>query len=849
MNNSPTIPIPSKAEILQTLDIMFQPDDTIELRAIQKNPKKISSGYFDGKHRDKLADAAIRYSKAGAAVYVVMNQINPELLGRYPNRMQDFAKMTTTDSNILKRHWLLLDLDPNRVPNTSSTQEQLDAAYAKSEEVKRYLHEQGWPAPLIGISGNGFHLYYPIDLPNNNESRDLIKNALAGLAAIFDDDQVEIDQSVFNAARITKLFGTVANKGEHTQLTPWRLSALIEKPRRDGIVSIEQLRALAPAQPSTALDIIPNIIPYSNFDLLEFLKRLGIKYTHDLHGGANRYKLAHCPFNPAHGWGEAAIFKFPDGKPGFKCQHNSCADKHWQDVRTLVDGPRESRVYTPAYQQNDEWPDPQPLPEGLPHVAPFDYEMLPDSLQSWTKDVCERMQCPPDFMAVGIMVGLGSVIGRKIAIRPQAHDDWTETPNLWALAVGRPGVLKSPAIEKALSPLKRLAAKADEWYQQELANYEQLAKLEKIKNEEGEKEARKALRKALDTDISHLLNTEKLEPPVLKRYIANDTTAAALGELHRQNLNGLLVFRDEMVSLLKSLDRDDSAEARGFYLTGWNGNSSYTFDRIGRGMNLHIPAVCLSLLGSTQPGRIEDYVRAAVYGGAGDDGLFQRFGLLVWPDIERAWTNVDRLPDVNAKQEAHRVFEYLDALNPVNIGAQQDTDHNGVPDGRFYLRFEAAAQVLFLNWRNKLEAELRSDKLHPALESHLAKYRKLVPSLALILHLADAGTGPISRKAMIKALKWAIYLKSHAKRVYASVANIKISAAKAILQKLRKGALVSPFTAREVYRNGWAYLTDPEMVQNALDILIEFNFIERRQVTTAGRPTCVYILNPKVLPT
>ena len=128
------------------------------------------------------------------------------------------------------------------------------------------------------------------------------------------------------------------------------------------------------------------------------------------------------------------------------------------------------------------------------------------------------------------------------------------------------------------------------------------------------------------------METEE-EPPTLRRYISNDPTPAALGQLLIENPNGLLVYRDEIVSLLQSFEREDNAEGRGFYLTGWNGTNSYTFDRIVRGMNLHIPAVCVSMLGSTQPGKISRYLSAAVRGGSFDDGFIQRFGLMVWPDV------------------------------------------------------------------------------------------------------------------------------------------------------------------------------------------------------------------------
>jgi len=502
----------------------------------------------------------------------------------------------------------------------------------------------------------------------------------------------------------------------------------------------------------------------------------------------------------------------------------------------------------PAHVEIDSpsWPAPQPLPNGLLPVAAFDYALLPDTLTPWTRDICERVQCAPDFVAAAIMAGLGSIVGRKLGIRPQARTDWTVTSNQWAILVGRPGVLKSPAIEAALAPIKRLAAMATEAYQAEMEQHRIAQRVAKLAAEEGEKSARKLLAKLPGADVSHLLGTEEPEAPALRRYVAVDSNAASLGELHRQNHNGLLVHRDELVSLLRSLDREDQAEARGFYLTGWNGDSSYTFDRIGRGLNLHIPAVCLSLLGSTQPGRIAEYIRHAVRGGAGDDGLIQRFGLLVWPDTGGEWRNVDRWPDGTAKKEAHRVFEYLDKIDPAAIGAGQDTDHEGEPEGIPYLRLDDAALGLFLEWRTDLEARLRAGDLHPALESHLAKYRKLVPSLALIMHLANNGTGPVTERATLQSLAWAEYLETHARRAYGSVTAPEVGAAKAIISRIRKGDLKREFSSREVWRPGWAMLSERDQVADALRLLVDFDWLAMTTKTdTGGRPATTYTANPR----
>ena len=397
-------------------------------------------------------------------------------------------------------------------------------------------------------------------------------------------------------------------------------------------------------------------------------------------------------------------------------------------------------------------------------------------------------------------------------------------------------------MEAALAPVKRLQAIAAEHYAEALTTYQQATKLAKLRSEAGEKVARKKLATNPHADVAADLAIEEPAEPQMPRYLANDTTAAALGELLRQNPHGLLIFRDEIVSLLKSLDREDQAEARGFYLTAWNGDSAYTFDRIGRGLFLHIPAVCLSVLGSTQPGRIAEYVREAIRGGKGDDGLMQRFGLLVWPDTSGPWREVDRWPDSAARHTAYQVFDDIVRLTADDLEAQCDED-DAVP----YLRFDAPALELFRTWREGLETLLRSEKLHPALEAHFAKYRKLIPGLALLCHIADRQTGAVGEQAILRALSWAEYLDTHARRAYASVMHADLKAAHAILDKLRRGELSHTFAPRDIYRQGWAHLSDRTQVTEALNLLVEHDQLAEFTLTTPGRSKHGYQVNPKVL--
>jgi putative DNA primase/helicase len=290
-------------------------------------------------------------------------------------------------------------------------------------------------------------------------------------------------------------------------------------------------------------------------------------------------------------------------------------------------------------------------------------------------------------------------------------------------------------------------------------------------------------------------------------------------------------------------------------MTGWSGDSDYTFDRIGRGLHLRIDGVCLSMLGSAQPGAIAQYLARAIRGGHGDDGLIQRFGLMVWPDVSVDWIHTDREPDRDAKKTAYDVFDRLDKLGWHAVDAKRDRGPDGDEEGLPFLRFGADksnlfdgmdAYELFVDWRTRLERTVRSGELHDALASHLSKYRKLVPSLALICHLADGLTGPVGAVSVRRAIGWAAYLETHARRAYGSVTAASADTAKAILAKLRSGHLKAPFSSREVWRPGWSRLTDREQVDGGLRMLAEYDWLAEQRIVTGGRPATVYTPHPKI---
>jgi hypothetical protein len=202
-----------------------------ELRAFKG--KRTASGYFDD--HDALAREAERLDKERYQVYVTLNEVNPDLLARAANRVKEYPKSTTSDNDIVWRRWLPLDFDPVRPSDVSSTEEEKKAAELRAREVREYLREQSWPDPVVGDSGNGFHLLFRIDLPNTQESRDLVKSVLEALAFRFDDERVKVDTGVHNAARIWKLYGTVARKGDFVQNRPHRRSTVLRVPIKEEV--------------------------------------------------------------------------------------------------------------------------------------------------------------------------------------------------------------------------------------------------------------------------------------------------------------------------------------------------------------------------------------------------------------------------------------------------------------------------------------------------------------------------------------------------------------------------------------------------------------------------------------
>lgn len=474
-----------------------------------------------------------------------------------------------------------------------------------------------------------------------------------------------------------------------------------------------------------------------------------------------------------------------------------------------------------------------PLP-----VLPFTLEMLPEPLRPWVRDIAHRRQCPLDFVAIPALLMIASLIGARCSIKPNAHDDWTVVPNLWGGILGDPGTLKSPICSEVLFSFPHLESKAREEYIARKSNYE----AEKTAFLEEKNALERKIKEAIDQNNEDYLKSlqedlaaflKKFPPePALKRYKVSDITLEKMHEILAQNPGGVLIYRDELMGFLESWEKKGHESDRSFYLEAWNGDKPYTIDRMGRG-TVQAQNICVSILGTTQPDKIMAYLTKALTK-LDNDGLLQRFQLLVYPD-KKPWRLVDDRPDSFAR---NRVFHICKTLNDMMFTEHGAKEPERLYEGQHiipYFQFSPPAQIFFHNWMRKLQEKLESND-HPIILQHLSKYRSLMPSLALIFHIIQLADGKKDREIPLTSAEQAVacctYLESHARRIYGMVLDAafeafpKLSKAEELLAWMKKQSNTPETTLTRRFIMRYSKFRSSKDLDLLLSDLIQMGYIQ-----------------------
>jgi hypothetical protein len=494
--------------------------------------------------------------------------------------------------------------------------------------------------------------------------------------------------------------------------------------------------------------------------------------------------------------------------------------------------------------QLNNWAEPKEIKSDLPTAPPFDAKaMLPDTLANFVVDEADRMPCSPDYIAATLIVSAGSVIGARCAIKPKRRDDWIVTPNLFGGIVGDPSSKKSPALGTVTRFLDRLEAKEAE----KLEDAKKIYEAEKAAFEAHQSAVKASMKKAatgkgdhlkMNAAIADLQDLQAPEEPKQRRFKSNDSTVEKLGDLLVHNPQGMLVYRDELIGLLASWEKEGREGDKAFYLEGWNGTASFNIDRIGRG-SLHIKNLCISVFGGIQPDLLERYL-AGITTSLDNDGRIQRFQVMVYPNPVH-WEWRDRQPVKGAREAVRNLFDRLAAFDPVQDGATPSDDFVKLP----YFCFDDAAQDIFIEWCTELHTKHIANEQNPLMQQHFGKFEKLFCSIALILHLAEGSIGPVRATSALRAAVWCEYLAGHARRIYGLIEAAKVATARMISRRLAEGKLQDGFTVRDLVRKQWSGVTATLQAETALSILEENGHVQSQDCNiNLGRPTVRYYVNP-----
>lgn len=376
-------------------ETFFSPGEVAEIRAVGgisgKNPawsgsafgqKPTVAGYFD--NPDDFEKAAKVLDKVGPhGIYFTVQPVLPAFLARSVNKLQANLNPVTSDDNVGCYRWLLVDLDPQinagfnrwtKRPGISSTEEELAAGAEMAKKVTAWLEEElGLARAIRACSGNGYHLNYRLpDLPNDKENRELIRKCLEAIGEKFKDlPEVDIDQTVHNPARIWKLYGTTARKGEATKDRPHRASYLFkDQPTKLADVPVCDMEAIYRLR-----DLVANKQPTGTpspssqksrstkkrgvssqlgpLDVGKYLDHYGRQYKIKSRGSVTMYSLQHCVFDANHGPNEASICQ--SSTPPFltyQCFHDSCHGRTWKDAKAIISGDDSLAQFCEGYDPN-----------------------------------------------------------------------------------------------------------------------------------------------------------------------------------------------------------------------------------------------------------------------------------------------------------------------------------------------------------------------------------------------------------------------------------------------------------------------------------------------------------------
>ena len=863
---SPISTIQRAIQVLQGLMQVFE----IRVLGIPRGRSKpaTAAGWFNSIPAACKAVQTYVMQKA-AGIYITLNPVNPALLARTDNQIREYCAQTTADKDIVRRVWLFLDYDPERADGISSSQEELDAALVVANGCRDWLQDRfNWPVPIEAMSGNGIHHVYRIDLPNDEAAKLLVQRVLQAVAAVVHESQtgktiqIKLDPVVFNAARIIKLWGTIARKGADTADRPHRKSDILNVPDPIEIVTVDQLQQVA------------NLVPTTTPTAEAASHRLSATPTRaDVAERARKY-VAKPPAAIAGQSGHNAAFRIAcilmkdfalpleDALPIYREWNETCqppwsekemlhkledAAKQPGPVGKLLQDNRPARADRRAAnrQAAEVETTKQEVKPPVVEYVPFPVHCLPEPVRTFVIETADSMLCDTCFVVLPLIAALAAAVGNGRRIQLKNH--WTEPCVFWMVVIAESGTMKSPGLDAAFQFLRKLQKKAFADYEQATEVYQR----DMIK---------------FDADVANYKKNsanrqaEPPEPPpkpICVRLICENSTVEALAALLEEQPRGVVTVCDELSGWLNGFDSYKAG--KGSDVAHWlsmHRAGSMTHDRKTGKRITFIPHAAVSVAGGIQPNTL-----ATALAGRSrpqpnnpetqvpqprehfDNGLAARLLLAMPPRRPKVWTDQDVSIEICEKMES--LFADL-------VSLEMGTDENGkpCPVDLPFTRKARAEWVKFYNEHALEQVQLKGDMAAAwsKLEGYAARFALLIH---LIRYTANDPTlkqsDQVDEDSLAAAIEISRWFGDEASRIYSTIGartETHEQRERRLLIRTIK-SVAGGITPRELGRHSRRYRNKVLEAKAALDSLVSENlgFWQDRATTgKGGRPTLEFVL-------
>ena len=409
----------------------------------------------------------------------------------------------------------------------------------------------------------------------------------------------------------------------------------------------------------------------------------------------------------------------------------------------------------------------------------FPLEIFPKAIRDIIEALEEYENYNVDFTAASFLTVFAAAMGNTWSVRFMTG--WISRPIIYMVLVGSPSCGKTPPLQQAVAPLLKLDGEYDMIYCKEMETYRQWERMSAKQREK------------------HSL-PEEMKMPQRKCHVVVDSTVEALIGALRDNPRGVLIYKDEIDSLLSNFNRYNGSD-EGYFLSLFSG-TPFKYSRKSSNEHIFLSNPYCSIIGSTQPGRLGEQ-----FGGKRMmNGFSSRF-LKVYPEIDKmpSW-NDTAMPD-SVLEEWERIIRKVVTVTP-------STDQEGKATS-IELLFSQEAKLRVIQWKdevnNKAYAETDSDAVRALcgkLETYLVRFCLVIQIMHCIC--GESGMDKIEPGTAELAIRLTEYFRNMESR---------------IAPEIETGILDNRFT--ELLGNLRDSFTTAEAVREALQLGISESSVKR----------------------